>query len=173
MDIIIGNLFSLLAMVSDSLSSSQKTTKRMLLVQQFSQFFYAACAIVLKGYSAVVQNAISFLRNIAAIKQINSRVLEWVLSILGVVLGLVFNNLGIMGLLPIIANLEYTLSVFRFKDDKRALKIAFLLNALLFAVFNAVILNFVGVVSNIIIIVSTVIFLVRDSKSAKTPKTAQ
>ncbi len=164
MNLIAGNLCSLLAMITDSVSSSQKTTRRVLLVQILSQVFYASCAIILKGYSAVVQNVISIARNVAAIRRINSRITEWTLAVLGVVLGLCFNNLGFVGLLPIIANLEYTLAVFHFTDNERALKIAFLLNAVMFTAFNAVILNIVGVFANIIIIVTTAIFLIRDSK---------
>ncbi len=164
MNLIAGNFFSLLAMVSDSVSSSRKTTRGVLMVQILSQIFYGASAILLKGYSAVVQNVISIARNVAAIRQFSSRTLEWTLAILGVVLGLWFNNLGFVGLLPVIANLEYTLAVFHFKSNERALKIAFLLNAILFTVFNAVILNIVGVISNIVVIVTTAIFLIRDSK---------
>ncbi len=166
MDIIAGNLCSLLAMATDSISSSRKTTRGVLMVQILSQFFYGMSAIILKGYSAVVQNVISIVRNLAAIRQISSRILEWSLAVLGVVLGLAFNNLGFVGLLPVLANLEYTIAVFRFKDNERALKAAFLLNAVLFTAFNAVILNFVGVISNIVVIVTTSVFLIRDSKRA-------
>lgn len=164
MDIIAGNFCSLLAMLTDSISSSRKTTRGVLLVQILSQLFYGSSAIILKGYSAVVQNVISIARNIAAIRQISSKLLEWSLAVLGVALGLIFNNLGFVGLLPVLANLEYTIAVFRFKNNERALKAAFLINAVLFTAFNAVILNVVGVISNIVVIITTTLFLVKDSK---------
>ena len=164
MNVLAGNFCSLLAMVTDSVSSSRKTARGVLLVQLLSQVFYASSALFLKGYSAVVQNAISVVRNVAAIRKIENKILEWALVVLGVVLGLYFNNLGWVGVLPVLANLEYTLAVFHYKDDERALKIAFLINAVLFSVFNAVILNFVGAIANIIIIVATTVFLIRDRK---------
>ena len=86
------------------------------------------------------------------------------ISGLGVVLGLWFNNRGFFGLLPIIANLEYTIAVFRFKDNEKALKIAFMICTMLFAVFNTVILNLVGVAANLVVIVSTIVFLIKDKK---------
>ena len=162
--LIIGNLCSLLAMVTDSVSSSRKTAKGVLLVQCLSQIIYCMGAIALKGYSAAVQNVVSTFRNLFAIKGGNNKTVEWILIALGVVLGVVFNNRGFFGLLPVIANLEYTLAVFKFKDDERALKIAFMICTILFMIFNAVIMNFVGLASNVVVIVSTIVFLAKGKK---------
>lgn len=102
--IAIGNLCSLLAMITDSISSTRKTTREVLVVQSFSQVIYAIGTVVLGGYSGAVQNGMSILRNVATLKKLDSKLLRWVLVILGVVLGVLFNNMGIMGWLPIIAN---------------------------------------------------------------------
>ena len=58
----------------------------MLLVQCVSQLFYTIGTVVLKGYSGAVQNVVSMIRNLVAIKKINSKVIEWILVGLGVVL---------------------------------------------------------------------------------------
>ena len=155
--IVIGNICSLLAMVTDSISSTRKTAKGVLVVQSMSQLLYCVGAIVLKGYSAAVQNAVSIIRNMVAIKKINSKLLEWILVLLGVALGLVFNNLGLIGLLPVAANLIYTLAIFKFKDNERALKIAFAICVGSFSVFNLAIMNFVGACSNFVVMVTTLI----------------
>ncbi|MBE6007910.1 MAG: YgjV family protein [Lachnospiraceae bacterium] len=162
--LIMGNLCSLAAMITDSISSSRKTAKGVLFVQTISQLFYLIGSVMLKGYSAAVQNAVSIFRNIAAIKEVDSRIVEWTFIIAGVVLGVVFNNRGALGWLPIIGNLEYSIAVFRFKDNEWALKFAFLITVILFTIFNVVILNFVGVVSNIIVVVATSIFLIKTKK---------
>ena len=162
--LIIGNICSLLAMITDSVSSSRKTAKGVLLVQCLSQTIYCAGAIALKGYSAAVQNVVSMFRNIFAIRGGKSKAIEWILIAMGVLLGVVFNNRGFYGLLPVLANLEYTIAVFKYKDDEKALKIAFMICTILFMIFNAVILNFVGLIANVIVIVSTVIFLLKDKK---------
>ena len=165
--LIIGNAFSLLAMLSDGFSSSRKTAKGVLLVQILSQIFYGTSTIVLGGYSAAVQNVVSILRNLLAIRETNNKILEWVLVLLGVGFGIVFNNLGFVGWLPIIANLEYSLVVFYCKDNHRALKAAFLVTVALFFFFNIVIMNIVGVVSNVVLFVMTAIFLIRDIRQEK------
>lgn len=131
-------------------------------VQIVSQFFYGASAIVLKGYSSVAQNAVAVFRNLAAIKNVKSKVLEWGLILAGVVLGVVFNNRGILGWLPVIANFEYSVSVFKFKDNEKALKLAFIINMVMYAVFNVVIQNYVGTLSCTVIAITTAISLRKD-----------
>ena len=74
--VILGNGCSLLAMVTDSISSTRKTAKGVLLVQSLSQLIYCIGTILLKGYSGAVQNAVSILRNLVAIRKIESKVLE-------------------------------------------------------------------------------------------------
>jgi len=164
MHLIAGNLCSLCAMAADAFSSTRKTAKSVLLVQIVSQFFYGIGTLILGGYSASTQNVVSILRNLAAIRNIDKKWIERSLVILGVVLGLCFNNLGLVGLLPVVANLEYSLAIFRFKDNERALKLAFLVNVILFAIFNVVIWNFVGVLSNMVVLVMIIVFLIKGKK---------
>jgi hypothetical protein len=161
MKLIIGNLLSLMAMASNAFSATRKTTKGILLTQNLSQLLYAGCAIVLGGYSAAVQNVVSIARNFSAIGKKRSKVLEWTLVAAGVVLGIAFNNLGIIGLLPVLGNLQYTLAIFRFTDNERAVKISFLISVVCYVVFNALILNFVGAVSDLVVIITTIVVLIK------------
>ena len=164
LSLIVGNVCSILAMITDAISSAQKTAKRVLLVQSLSQLIYGIGTTVLRGYSGAVQNGVSILRNFVAIRNIQSKAVEWTLVIVGVVLGVVFNNLGLMGLLPVIANLQYTIAIFRFRDNERALKISFLLTCVMYALFNAVIYNVVGVITNVVVVITTVANLIRERK---------
>lgn len=162
--IIIGNLCSLVGMACDSFSASRKTAKGVLVWQSFGQFMYGMSSFVLKGYSGAAQCAVSILRNCVAIARINSKVIEWVLIIFGVVFGLAVNNCGFMGLLPVIANSEYSVAIFRFKDNERALKISFLICIVLFSIFNVYIKNYVGTATNAVVFASTAAFLVKNKK---------
>ena len=95
--------------------------------------------------------------------KLEKRWIEYMLIVMGVVLGVAFNNRGIAGWLPVIGNLEYSIAVFRFKDDERALKIAFLISVLMFAAFNVVIMNIVGLIVNAVVVASLVAFLCKKS----------
>lgn len=164
LDLIIGNLCTLLAMGSNAISSTRKTVKGVLAMQNVSQVIYCFSAIVLKGYSAAVQNAVSFFRNLAAIWNIRSKALEWVLIAAAAVLGVAFNNRGLLGLLPVVGNLQYTLAIFRLKGKERLLKISFLLSLVAFVIFNFAIGNYVGVVCDSVVSVTTIVVLIRDRK---------
>lgn len=161
-NLIAGNLCSLLAMVTDAVSASRKTVKAVLAVQIIGQLIHGIGALLLKGYSGAVQNGVGILRNIAAVLDIRSRWVEWTLVGLAVVLGIGLNNLGWIGYLPVLANLQYTLAVFRFRERERVLKLSFLVSAALFTVFNAAIYNVAGVASNLIVAGTTVVFLVKN-----------
>ena len=165
--IIIGNALSLCAMVSDSISGTRKKHSQIMAVQIISQFFYAASSIALKGYSSTVQNVVAVFRNLAAMKNTKSKVLEWILILAGVVLGIIFNNRGLLGWLPIIANLEYSISVFKLKDNEKALKLAFIINMIMYAVFSAVIQNYVGVLSCSVIAITTIISLIKTYNASR------
>ena len=160
-EVIIGNICSLCAMVTDSVSGTRKKHSEILAVQILSQFFYAAGSIILKGYSSTVQNVVAVLRNLAAMKNVKSKAVEWILIALGVVLGVAFNNRGLIGWLPVVANLEYSIAVFRFREKERSLKLAFVVNMLMYSVFSLVILNYVGAAANIFVAVTTAISLVK------------
>ena len=164
MDLIFGNLCSLFATAADVFSASRKKVKEFLLFQCVGQVFYLVGTVILKGYSAAVQNAICILRNLAAVWNWKSKILEWGLVIGGVVLGLVFNNLGWLGLLPVVANLAYSLAVFRFKDREVPLKVVFLFNVALYLIFNFCIQNYVGTAANGFLFVSTILFLIKHQK---------
>ena len=166
MDIIIGNVLSIFGMLADTFSSSRKTTKGILISQCAGQFFFGSSSFFLKGYSASVQNAVSILRNLWALSGKPSKIVEWFLIALGLALGFIFNNRGIYGLLPIVANLEYSIAIFRFKDKEVMLKAAFFLCVLLYTLFNVVIKNYVGIACNSIILVSTGLFIIRSLKNS-------
>lgn len=156
LSLLLGNGCSLLATLSNMFASTRKTARGVLLVQSLGQVFYFLCGLCLKGYSGAVQNAMSIVRNFVAMgKKKSGRWVEWTLIAGGVVLGVVFNNRGLAGWLPIVGNLEYSLAVFRFRDDQRMLKAALVVSLLIFIVFNIIIGNIVGTVADSVVVVTT------------------
>ena len=58
------------------------------------------------------------------------------------VLGMAVNNQGIYGFLPLIASAEYTLSLS--SENMLLLKTTLMINMLLWAIYNFIIMNYVG-----------------------------
>ena len=167
LEVIIGNICSLLAMLADSFGSTRKKAKEVLLIQAFSQGIYCIGSIVLKGYSAAVQNVIGVIRNLIATRKGSHKAVEWILIVLGVALGIVFNNRGWLGWFPILANLEYSLAIYWFKDNEYILKITFAVYMLMYTVFNLCLFNFVGFIANMVVILTTVTCIIRDARDKK------
>ena len=67
------------------------------------------------------------------------------------------------------SNLEYSIAVFRFKNREKALKIAFIVNMLMYSVFNLVIRNYVGAIANYVVVATTAISLLRERKKQEVP----
>ena len=158
-------------MAANAISGTRKKRREILGIQIIAFLFFGAGSVILKGYSSTVQNGVGILRNLTAMKEIKNRtlgtVIEWTLITAGVVLGIVFNNRGAVGWLPIIANFEYSVAVFRLKNNTRLLKYAFIVNLLLYSVFSAVIMDYVSIAANLVAAVTTVIFLIKDKKRAE------
>jgi hypothetical protein len=165
-DVLIGNACSLCAMVTDSVSATRKKHSQILGIQILSQIFYSAGSIILKGYSSTVQSGVAIVRNLAAMKNVKSKAVEWILILAGVVLGIVFNNRGLLGWLPIVANFEYSVAVFKFKDNERGLKLSFLINMAMYCVFSVFIKNYVGAAANLVTAIMTAIALIKGKKAA-------
>ena len=166
--LLIGNLCSLLGTGADSLSSTRKTPQGMLWMQSLGQLIYGIGTFLLGGYSGVVQNVVSILRNLVAIRGIHNRIIEWTLVALGVVFGILFNNLGFVGLLPVVGNLQYTLIIFRFRDNEWVMKISFAGMIASYAFYNIAIYNFVGFALNLVVLATTAIVLIKEKKAAHT-----
>lgn len=163
-EIVLANILFLLTVIPDTVSASRKNPKAILGWQTVSQVFYGLGAMLLSAPSAAVQNLVNIFRNLFAISDRQTRAVQWVLTVLGVVLGALFNNRGLWGWLPILASLLYSLTVIFFNHDQRKLKIAFAITLFVYAIFNIPLLNVVGVISNSVVFISTVAFLIRDKR---------
>ena len=163
-DIIIGNICSFCAMITDSVSGTRRKNSEILGFQSLSQLFYGFGSAILKGYSGTAQNVVAILRNIAAMKEVSSKLVEWTLIWLGVILGIAFNNRGLIGWLPIVANFQYSVSIFRFKDSERKLRMSFIVASTMFIFFSIAIMNYVGVISNSVAAVTTTLSLIQESR---------
>lgn len=168
--LLLGNGCSLLATLSNVFASTRKTARGVLLVQSVGQAFYFACALFLKAPSGAVQNAVSIVRNFVAMgKKKSSKWVEWALIAAAAVLGVVFNNRGLAGWLPIVGNLEYSLAVFRYRDNQRMLKAALVVSLMIFIIFNVIIGNIVGTVADSVVVITTLADLWRTrEKKEKT-----
>jgi len=107
MNLIIGNIVALLASIAMTLSGLFKNKKQIILMQSIQIGLFIISNLVLGGYVGAIVNFISLIRNIICYKDKLDIKGIVIITVLSVVLSLYFNNLGIVGLLPLVASTVY------------------------------------------------------------------
>ena len=160
--IIIGNIISLFGSGGILVSTAVKNKKNILKVQTAASAFLLISDLVLRGYSGAVQDFICILRNFTVILGKKSKVLNFFFILSGVALGVIFNNRGWLGLLPILANLQFSCIVLYPKADDIMLKASIFASNVCWAIYSLCIFNYVNMVVNILICISAAVFVIRE-----------
>lgn len=159
--IMIGNIISLFGSGGILVSTAVKSRKKILKVQTVASVFLLISDMVLSGYSGAVQDLICILRNLTAIIGKKSKILNAFYIIAGVALGVIFNNRGALGLLPVLANFQFSCIVLYPKADDMMLKASIFASNVCWAIYSLCIFNYVNMAVNIMICVSAAIFVIR------------
>ena len=122
MSIIIGNIFSLLSAICIAVSVIKKNKKDFMCWQIGEPLFGMVVNIVLSAYAALVISIVCLVRNVLSYMGRLSKNITLILLIISVVIGLYANNLGVIGLLPIIASSSYTVCVYLTKTEQHCPK---------------------------------------------------
>lgn len=139
--IFMGEIFSFLAAIFLCYSLFSKTKNKMIHIQIFSAMANFISNIFLFSYSGAITNFFAILRNYISYKGKNSLILTISICILLTILGMIFNNQGIIGVLPILATLEYTICMYKVKKVNNMLISAFF-NVLLWSIYDFYIMSY-------------------------------
>ena len=118
MFLIIGNVIALVASLLMVYSGILKEKKKILYVQTVQIGLSVASNIVLGGITGAIINAISMIRNIICYKEKLGTKEKIIITILSVSLSLIFNNLGLIGILPVVSTVTYVW-LMNIKDVKK------------------------------------------------------
>lgn len=166
--LILGNIFGFLSSTFLGLSVHRKSRTKMMAFQVIDCSCGIISCILLKGYNGLVSNVIGLIRNILDYKGKFGKGITCVLLAITVVFGCV-NYISVehtwYSLFPIIASVEYTLSIGVLKKYKQV-KIAVLVNELLWVIYLVMIMNYAQMVVMIILCISTIMSLVRHKESS-------
>ena len=121
--IIIANTIALFAALLSIVIGFIKSREKIILIQTIQFTSFTISNYILKGFSGAIANAIGIIRNILSYKEKLTKVAIILIITISIVLTLYFNNLGIIGFLPLINTIIYTL----FINQKDPLKFKLLL----------------------------------------------
>ena len=140
-NIIIGNLISLIGGFFLILSMWVNDEKKAYKHQFINAFILMISSVFFLSWTGVVTMAIAATRNAMVYK--DKLTFKWVVVFIAVsvILGLMVNTLGFIGLLPIIAIVQLSLSNYYLKTIK-SIKISFIVNSGIYVVYFLMIYDF-------------------------------
>lgn len=157
-NIIIGNIIALIASVLMVYSGYIKKKKKILYIQTIQIGLSVISNIVLGGITGAIINAISFIRNILCYNNKLNNLAKIIIIILAITMSFMFNNLGIIGLLPLLSTIVYILlmnvkNVIKFKFLIIFTMIMWLIYDIYIKSYTSACFDFFNIVTNIISII--------------------
>ena len=132
---ILGNILSLISAICLAVSVFKKNTKDLLLWQVLEVVFCILSNIALVTYSALTTNSVALVRDIMAYKNKLSRRTTLILLFLSLITGLIVNNRGAIGMLPILASAVYTICLYATRNEQ-TIRFALIINLILWFVHD-------------------------------------
>lgn len=162
MTLIIGNVIALVASILMVLAGLQKKKNKILFIQIIQIFLTIISNLVLGGYTGAIVNAISLVRDILLYKNKMGTKEKVLLIILSIGLSIAFNNLGIIGLLPLIATVVYIL----FMNTKNVIKFKYLIifSMLMWLIYDLTIKSYVSGVFDILSVFANIFAIIQIHK---------
>lgn len=156
--IIIGNIIALIGSLLMVYSGTIKQKKKILIVQTIQIGLYIISNLILGGITGAIINALSFVRNVLYYKDKLGKKEKLIISILAITLSLLFNNLGIIGLLPLISTVVYIWlmsikDVIKFKKLIIFTMILWFIYDLVIKSYSSAVFDFMNIIANVISII--------------------
>ena len=156
--IVIGNIIALVASLVMVYSGILKEKKRFLYVQTIQICLFALSDFILGGITGAIINLFSCIRNVLCYKDKLNLNAKIILIILSVSISIMFNNLGLIGLLPVISTVVYiifmnTKDIIKFKLLNVLTTFMWLVYELVIKSYTSAVFDFFGIVTNIVAIV--------------------
>ena len=162
---IIANIFALISSLF-MVASGILTSKKGILAMQTGEIFFCIISNVLAGgYSGAIINLVSLARNIMIYRNNYGVISKIIIVVLSIVLVLMYNELGTIGLLPLMAMFIYALLMDT--DNIKNLKIFMIIIMMLWATYDMAIKLYVAVFFDILTLLSSLVSLLLLEKNQK------
>ena len=156
-NIIIGNIIALIASILMVYSGMLKQKKKILYFQTVQIGMSVISNIVLGGITGAIINALSLIRNILCYKDKLGLKEKIVITILATILTLKFNNLGYIGLLPLISTVTY-IWLMNIKSVKN-FKLLIVFTMFMWFIYDIVIKSYTSAIFDFMNIVANIVTL--------------
>lgn len=157
--IVIGNIIALMASIAMVYAGILKNKKQILSAQTVQCGLFILSNIILGGIPGAIVNFLSCIRNILCYKEKLGIFEIIILTILSVGLTVIFNELGIMGLLPMISTVLYIF----FMNTKSLVKFKILVifTTVLWLIYDICIKSYTSALFDLFCVITNVISLIQ------------
>lgn len=157
--IIIGNIIALVASILMVCAGYLKQKKKILYVQTIQIGLFVISNVILGGITGAISNVLGFIRNILCYKDKLGLKVKIIFVFLLITLGLSFNNLGIVGLLPVICAVVYILLM----NTKNIInfKLLIIITMFMWGIYDIYIKSYTSAVFDFMNIVANIISIVQ------------
>ena len=156
---LLAQVFSAIGALCVAISSFAKSKNKMLAWQITDYIFTATANLLLGGYTGALTISISIIRNRLMIKTILT-----ILIILQIIVGSYLNQLGVIGYLPIISSVSYSLAIV-ITRNLQWLRWVIIENMLLWLIYDLTIKAYPAAITDITITLTTLIAIIRNRKT--------
>lgn len=160
--LLLANIIALIGSLFMVVASYVKSDKLCIMLQSVQIFMFVISNILLKGITGVIINALSLVRNILTYKRKLTKLLKYSLLILIVVLSIIFNNLGIIGYLPLIGTVVFT--IFIDSKDNFKFRLSLTFSVFMWLIYDVYIMSYSSAVFDFLSFVGGIVTLIRSSK---------
>ena len=163
--ILIANAIALIASLLMVYTGYIKKKEKILFFQTIQIGLSVISNLILGGITGAIINALGLIRNILCYKEKLNKIAQIILIILSIVLGVYFNNLALIGLLPIISNVVYIV----FMNIKDVIKFKYLIifTMTMWLVYDIYIMSYTSAVFDLGNIIANIISIIQIKKSTK------
>lgn len=150
--VIIGNIISFIAALFMVASCLARSKRKIFFYQGLECFILAGSSAVLGSSAGTVTLLLCAVRNVFIAKNVFSKPIMWSFVLLTVIIGGWVNALGLLGLIPIIATVQYTFCS-HYITSVKGTKYSIFVNVLMWVVYSFMIFDFSTAISDVIILV--------------------
>lgn len=166
-NVIVGNIVALIASIIMVYSGFIKDKKKIVFIQTIQIFLLVVSNLILGGIIGAIINVISCVRNILCYKDKLDLKAKIIITILSVVLSVAFNNLALIGLLPLLATTVYVWLMN--EENIIKFKILMIATAVMWFIYDMVILSYTSAIFDFLTALAAVFaiiqMLIKNKKS--------
>ena len=161
---LLAQVFSAIGALCVAISSFAKSKHKMLVWQITDYIFTAIANLLLGGYTGALTISISIIRNSLMVKKRMTKTILTILIIIQIIVGTYLNQLGLIGYLPIISSVSYSLAIAA-TPNLQWLRWVIIENMLLWLIYDLTIQAYPAAITDITITLTTLIAIIQNRKT--------